>query len=85
MEIVAEMWEEFPIYKIENAFCLAQINAEKIMKCNRDYIFLEGAKGGLEYGLRKDFNDTDKENKIIDGPPLPLNHVYVPSPDRPLA
>ena len=34
------------------------------MKCKGDNIFLEGAKGGLASGLRKEFNDNDEEKKI---------------------
>ena len=40
---------------------------DKIVKCKGDNIFLEGEKGGLAYGPRKDFKDTDDGKNIIDG------------------
>ena len=36
------------------------------MKYKGDDIFLEGAKGGIASGLRKEFKDTDEGNKITD-------------------
>ena len=39
--------------------------SEKIVKCKGSNIFLKGSKVGLEYLLRKEFKETDKENKII--------------------
>ena len=35
------------------------------MKCKGSNIFLKGSKVGLEYLLRKEFKENDKENKII--------------------
>ena len=36
------------------------------MKFKEDNIFLAGANGGILYGPRKDFKDTDKGNNRID-------------------
>ena len=40
------------------------MTSEKIVKCKGGNIFMEGAKGGLASGLRKEFNDNDEEKKI---------------------
>ena len=36
------------------------------MKCKGDNIFREGAKGGIAYGIRKEFKYTGEGNKRID-------------------
>ena len=62
-KIAAKVWEELPSLKIVKEFYLARRIAEKILKCKGGDIFLEGAKGGLASGLRKEFKGTDDGNK----------------------